>query len=417
LAAKQDVIIIGGGIVGLATALQTLRRFPSTTLTVLEKEDSLAAHQTGRNSGVIHSGIYYKPGSLKARLCVAGAAAMVQFCQQNSIPYDVCGKLIVATEQSELAGLDELFRRGTENGVPGLRMLSPEQIRELEPETGGLRAIEVPGTAITDYRIITEKYAELTTALGGVVRRGVKVIGIRAANAETVVETTKGSFSASVVINCAGLHSDRIARMAGVDLALKIVPFRGEYYTVHPREDFKLRRLIYPVPDPRFPFLGVHLTPKIHGGMEAGPNAVLALKREGYTKTSVSAADVADFVSYGGFWKMARKFWRNGMGEYYRSYSRHAFLHALQRLVPRLTLDDLQPGGAGVRAQALGRDGKLIDDFAFAHSPGMLHVCNVPSPAATASLVIAEEILSMMQSRFDIAPFRSSVSTAKVQHQ
>ncbi len=407
---KFDVIVIGAGIVGLATAYKLLLRFPSMRVAVLEKETSVASHQTGRNSGVIHSGLYYKPGSLKAKLCVAGAAAMLRFCKENGIPHDVCGKLVIATSDDQVGQLQELFRRGTQNGVPGLRMLSSSEIRELEPESSGVAGIEVPGTAITDYRIVAEKYAELIRQLGGEVLMSTEVIGLKLSTAEKVVQTTRGDYAADALINCAGLHSDRVVRMAGIVPEARIVPFRGEYYIVK-RANLKVRRLIYPVPDPRFPFLGVHLTPKIHGGFEAGPNAVLALKREGYTKTSLDLRDVTDFASYGGFWKMAAKYWKQGASEYYRSYSRAAFLRALQELVPNLTIDDLQAGGAGVRAQALGRDGKLIDDFYFADSPGMLHVCNVPSPAATASLVIADEIVSMAQKKFDLKQM-SAVSTA-----
>jgi L-2-hydroxyglutarate oxidase LhgO len=389
---RCDVAIVGAGIVGLATGLQLLRHHPELKVLVLEKEPEVAAHQTGRNSGVIHSGLYYKPGSLKARLCVEGAAAMVQFCRDHNIPHEICGKLIVATSDSEIPALEELSRRGRANGIGNLRTLSAEEIREIEPNAAGIRGIHVPGTGITDFRMVAQKYAELICKLGGEVLTDCSVTAIFIQADEVILETTAGAVRAGFVVNCAGLQSDRIAKMAGASLGLQIVPFRGEYYEVAPQKHHLIRGLIYPVPDPRFPFLGVHFTRRIHGGVEAGPNAVLAFKREGYNRTSFDMGDTASMALFGGFWMMAAKYWKMGFEEFYRSWSKQAFTVALQRLVPSLTSDDIQTGGSGVRAQALDRSGKLLDDFYFAHQNRILHVCNVPSPAATASLVIGREI-------------------------
>ena len=391
--ARFDVVIIGGGIVGLATGREILRRSPNTRLLVVEKETALAAHQTGHNSGVIHSGLYYKPGSLKAKLCVTGAKAMVDFCRDNDIPYDICGKVVVATEQAEIPALDELYRRGTANGVPNLRMLSQSELREIEPHASGIVGMFVPGTGITDYTAVARKYGTHIEAAGGEIRTGAAVYGLRRIDSGTVVQTKVGDFAGKLVINCAGLYSDRIARMAGAAPDIQIVPFRGEYYEIKPEKHALVHGLIYPVPDPRFPFLGVHFTKRIYGGVEAGPNAVLALRREGYEKTSFEFSEAVEIARFPGFWRMARKYWLNGMGEYYRSLSKAAFVLALQRLLPELTASDLKPGGSGVRAQALGADGKLIDDFHFIFTEGMVHVLNVPSPAATASLEIAREIV------------------------
>ncbi|HEY3245342.1 MAG TPA: L-2-hydroxyglutarate oxidase, partial [Phycisphaerae bacterium] len=382
---SYDLIVIGGGIIGLATALEAVQRFPGLRLLVLEKETRLAAHQTGHNSGVIHSGIYYKPGSIKARTCVQGGAAMAAFCRRHEVPLEVCGKVVVATDESELPRLEELYRRGTANGVPGLAMIGPERLREIEPHSRGIRALHVPGTGITDYALVAAKYAEIIESGGGEIRTSAEVVGLRPVG-DTVVETTAGAFGAKYVINCAGLHSDRVSRMAGADIALKIVPFRGEYYEIVPEKHHLVNGLVYPVADPRFPFLGVHFTRRIHGGVEAGPNAVLAFKREGYGKADVNLTDTLETLSYPGFWRMTRKYWRSGMGEFYRSFSKPAFVRALQKLLPELTETDITPGGAGVRAQALDRDGRLVDDFRFIHTERMVHVCNVPSPAATASI-------------------------------
>ncbi|WP_348266527.1 L-2-hydroxyglutarate oxidase [Edaphobacter paludis] len=389
----MEVAIIGAGIVGLATGLQLVKRFPGISLAVLDKEAKVAGHQSGHNSGVIHSGIYYKPGSLKARLCLEGAETMIRFCKEHGVPYELCGKLIVATREDELQRLQELYRRGEQNGLKGLEILSAEQITEYEPTAAGIRAIRVAGTGIVDFAKVTQKYAELITASGEAIYLSHEVTGLKRAHGTTVVETSQGSFEAKLVINCAGLQSDRVSRMANASLDLTIVPFRGEYYDLVPGKENCLRGLLYPVPDPQFPFLGVHFTRRIGGGIEAGPNAVLALEREGYTKTSFRFGDVLEYARFPGFWIMARRHWRMSMHEYHRSWSKASFVQELQRLMPNLTPADLIPGGAGVRAQALDRQGRLIDDFRFVHTDGMVHVCNAPSPAATASLVIGRYIV------------------------
>jgi len=395
-AATFDLLIIGGGIIGLSSALEATRRVPQGTVLVLEKEDRIAAHQTGHNSGVIHSGIYYKPGSLKAKTCVEGAAAMVAFCREQGLPYEICGKVVVATREEELPALDELRRRGTANGVPNLTMIGPERLREIEPQSAGIRALHVPGTGITDFVAVAEKYAEIVAARGGEVRTGTKVLKLARRGGEWIVETTKGDVAARSVINCAGLHSDRIAQAAGAQPDSIIVPFRGEYYEIVPERHGLVKGLIYPVPDPQFPFLGVHFTRRIQGGVEAGPNAVLAFRREGYRRTDCRVADTMAMLAFPGFWRMAAKYWRSGVGELYRSLSKRAFVRALQRLVPEIRESDLRPGGAGVRAQALDRSGKLLDDFHIVRAEGVIHVLNVPSPAATASLVIGRKIAELL---------------------
>lgn len=390
---RYSVIIIGGGVVGLGVALEITRRFPRLRLLLIEKEDRVACHQSGHNSGVIHSGVYYKPGSMKARLCVTGAAAMVEFCREHGVAHEVCGKVIVATAGDELPRLEELRRRGEANGLAGLRMIGPEELRESEPHAVGIRALVVPSTGITDYARVSEKYAELISAGGGTVMTSAAATGIRRLADEIVVETTRGAFSASALINCAGLYSDRICRMAGDDPGVMIVPFRGEYYDLIPERASLVRALIYPVPDPRFPFLGVHFTRRISGKVDAGPNAVLALAREGYRHRDISVRDMAMALAFPGFWRMARKNWRNGLDEFRRSLSKPMFVRALQRLLPEINEKDLVPGGSGVRAQALKPDGALVDDFQFVPSGKVLHILNVPSPAATASLAIGKAIV------------------------
>ena len=388
-----NVIIIGAGVVGLGVALEITRRFPRQKLLLVEKEDNVARHQSGHNSGVIHSGVYYKPGSLKARLCVAGAAAMVEFCREHAVPHNVCGKVIVATGEDELPRLEELRQRGEANGLTGLRLIGCEELREFEPHASGLQALHVPSTGVTDYALVCEKYAQLIVANGGMVRTSVAVTGIKRSAQEIVVETNTGAFATTSVINCAGLYSDRIARMAGDDPGIMIVPFRGEYYDLTPERSALVRALIYPVPDPRFPFLGVHFTRRITGKVDAGPNAVLALAREGYRHSDISIRDLASSLAFPGFWRMAGKHWRNALGEWHRSLSKGAFVRALQRLLPEIRESDLVPGGSGVRAQALKPDGALVDDFQFVPSGKVLHVLNVPSPAATASLMIGKTIV------------------------
>jgi (S)-2-hydroxyglutarate dehydrogenase len=390
---RYDVIIIGAGVVGLGVALEVARRFPGRRLLVLEKEARVATHQSGHNSGVIHSGVYYKPGSLKARLCVAGAAAMVNFCREHSIPHNICGKVIVATEQEEIPRLHELRKRGEANGLNGLRLIGPEQLREIEPHASGVRALVVPSTGITDYALVSGKYAELISRNGGTILTSAAATSIRRSSSEILVETPRGAFSANSLINCAGLYSDRISRMAGDEPGILIVPFRGEYYDLLPERASLVRSLIYPVPDPRFPFLGVHFTRRITGKVDAGPNAVLALAREGYRHADINLRDLAACLGFPGFWRMASSHWRNALGEWHRSLSKLAFVHALQRLVPKVQDNDLVPGGSGVRAQALKPDGTLVDDFQFVPSARVLHVLNVPSPAATASLSIGKTIV------------------------
>lgn len=380
-------------MVGLGVALEITRRFPRQKLLLVEKEDAVARHQSGHNSGVIHSGVYYTPGSLKARLCVAGAAAMVEFCREHAVPHNVCGKVIVATDEEELPRLEELRKRGEENGLTGLRLIGPQELREFEPYASGLQALLVPSTGVTDYALVCEKYAQLIVANGGAVQTSAAVTRIQRSAQEIVVETSKGAFATRSMINCAGLYSDRIARMAGDDPGIMIVPFRGEYYDLTPERSSLVRALIYPVPDPRFPFLGVHFTRRITGRVDAGPNAVLALAREGYRHSDISARDLASSLAFPGFWRMARKHWRNALGEWHRSLSKQAFVRALQRLLPEIRESDLVPGGSGVRAQALKPDGALVDDFQFVPSGKVLHVLNVPSPAATASLRIGKTIV------------------------
>jgi (S)-2-hydroxyglutarate dehydrogenase len=400
---RYNVIIVGGGAVGLGVALEITRRFPRQKLLLVEKEDKVARHQSGHNSGVIHSGVYYKPGSLKARLCVAGAAAMVEFCREHAIPHNVCGKVIVATHEDELPRLEELRKRGDANGLTGLRLIGSQELREIEPHAIGLQALLVPSTGVTDYALVCEKYAQLIVANGGTVRTSVAVTGIKRSAQEIVVETNAGAFATSSVINCAGLYSDRIARMAGDDPGIMIVPFRGEYYDLTPERASLVRALIYPVPDPRFPFLGVHFTRRITGRVDAGPNAVLALAREGYRHSDISARDLASSLAFPGFWRMAGKHWRNALGEWHRSLSKRAFVRALQRLLPEIRESDLVPGGSGVRAQALKPDGALVDDFQFVPSGKVLHVLNVPSPAATASLMIGKTIVETAAASLGLA--------------
>ena len=388
---EVQVAIIGGGIVGLATALALGRRFAAVRPLVIEKEAEVAQHQTGHNSGVIHSGLYYKPGSLKAQMTVAGARRMVEFCREHAIPHEVCGKVVVATDPSELERLAELHRRAIANGV-AVELIGAEQLREIEPHATGLQALHVPATGIVDYVAVAKRYAELIREQGGEIRTGSRVLAIRRDGAAWLVETSTGTVRTKNLVNCAGLHADRIARLAGFDPPVKIVPFRGEYYTLIPQRQNLVRHLIYPVPDPAFPFLGVHFTRMVHGGVEAGPNAVLSLKREGYRKTDFDARDAWEALTFGGFVRLARKYWKTGLGEMYRSFCKAAFVRALQRLLPALRADDLVPGGSGVRAQALEPSGALVDDFAIQESAGVIHVLNAPSPAATASLMIGEAI-------------------------
>ena len=396
-----DVAIVGGGIVGTATAM-AITACAAVSLVVLEAEQKLAAHQTGNNSGVIHSGLYYKPGSLKARNCVEGREELYRFCQRHGIPHERCGKVVVATAERERPALEELERRGHANGLQGLKRLSPDELREREPAVSGIAGLFVPDTGIVDYVKVTETFAALVEAAGSEVRTGARVSAVRPDPGGLVLQTPAGDVRCCALVNCAGLHADRVARMCGVEPGLVIVPFRGEYYELVPSRCHLVRNLIYPVPDPRFPFLGVHFTRMIHGGVEAGPNAVLAFRREGYRRTSFSSGDVAELLRYRGFWRMAARHWRMGMGEMYRSASKGAFVRALQRLIPDLTSADVRPGGAGVRAQALEPNGQLVDDFRIVEAEHMIHVLNAPSPAATASLSIGQTIAEMAVKNFGL---------------
>ena len=387
-----DITIIGAGIVGLATAMELVKRRPGIRLVVLDKESVVAAHQTGNNSGVIHAGLYYKPGSMKASMSVEGARLMIEFCQEHDLPYELCGKVVVATRREELPRLEELYRRGTANGVPGLRRVSAEEIEEYEPHTRGLAGLWSPKTGIVDYTAVCRTYARIIEENGGEIRLGAEVIGMTQTADGLAVETSVGDVRTRALINCAGLQSDRIARMAGDRRGLKIIPFRGEYYELTPESQALVRGLIYPVPDPAFPFLGVHFTKKINGSVEAGPNAVLAFAREGYKKTSLSLGHVLGLLGFRGFWIMGARYWRMGLGEMYRSWSKRAFVAALQTLLPGLGMDDIHPGGAGVRAQALDSGGNLLDDFCFVETPNAVHVLNAPSPAATVSIVIGKTV-------------------------
>lgn len=389
---KADLAIIGGGIVGLATAYRALERNPRLTVVVLEKEHHVAAHQTGHNSGVVHSGIYYRPGSLRAETCRAGKRAMEEFCERESIPLQRCGKVIVAVDASELPQLDRLFDRGQANGVD-CRKITAEQLREIEPHARGAAAIHVPEAGIVDYRQVAERLAGKITAAGGAIWTHAKVVRVHNLPEGVLVQSTKGDVSAQCVVNCAGLHSDRVTKLSGQSRPAKIVPFRGEYYELKPSSHNLVRGLIYPVPDPNFPFLGVHFTRLIHGGVECGPNAVLAFAREGYFKTSVNLRDLLESLTYIGFRRLAWRHWDAGWRELHRSWSKAAFVHALQRLVPEIRADELLPAPAGVRAQALTKDGELVDDFLIQASARVVNVCNAPSPAATASLKIADYIV------------------------
>ena len=391
---RADVLIAGGGIVGLATAWRLLQAHPDRKVIVLEKEAGVARHQTGHNSGVIHSGIYYKPGSFKARLCRRGYAQMVGFCETRGIPHEICGKLVVALSESELPQLETLRQRADANGLAGVRVLEPAAIAEHEPQAQGIRALHVPETGIVDYKRVAETLAAEIRAMGGEVLLASRVDALRTLPDAKVVHAGDREFAAGFFINCGGLMSDRLARLDGLDPGVAIVPFRGEYYELAPAARSLVRNLIYPVPDPAFPFLGVHFTRMIGGGVECGPNAVLAFKREGYRKTDFAAGDLAEVLLNPGFRKLAARHWRMGLGEFHRSFSKAAFVKALQRLLPAVRADMLTPAGAGVRAQALKRDGSLVDDFAFVAGTRSLHVLNAPSPAATASLAIGEEIVS-----------------------
>ncbi|OIN57948.1 L-2-hydroxyglutarate oxidase [Arsenicibacter rosenii] len=397
----QDIIIIGGGIVGLATALQIKQQRPNLSVTVLEKETHVAVHQTGHNSGVIHSGLYYKPGSLKATNCIRGYWSLIEFCEQENIPYELCGKIVVATKPEQIPQLNMLYERGQQNGLEGLKKLTLAQMREIEPYVNGVEGIRVPQTGIIDYKQVCEKYAQKFRELGGEVRLGEKVEQLTPGNSLSVVVTNKGTYEAKLVVNCAGLYSDKVAQMTQRNpINLRIVPFRGEYYKLRPEKEYLVKHLIYPVPDPNFPFLGVHYTRMVHGGVEAGPNAVLAFAREGYRKSDINAKELFETLSWPGFQKVAAKYWETGLGEMYRSFSKSAFTKALQELIPDIREEDLMDGGSGVRAQACDRTGGLLDDFAIFETERAINVCNAPSPAATSSLSIGLTVSEKVIARF-----------------
>ena len=387
-----DLAIIGGGIIGLATAMELLTRHPALHLVVLEKERQIAQHQTGHNSGVIHSGIYYTPGSLKARACVAGKEKLIRFCQEHGILYDLCGKVIVATDAEELPRLEGLYQRGLANGVPGLELIGPARLREIEPHVVGIKALYSPTTGIVDFGQVARKYAEVVTARGGVILTGHEVQAIDRLDGTYRLATPAGAVDARAVISCAGLYADRVAGLTDAPRLPRIVPFRGDYYLLKPERSGLVNGMIYPVPDPRFPFLGVHFTRRLNGDIWLGPNAVLAFAREGYGRLDVQPRDLWETLQYRGFQTLARRFWRTGLEEMYRDFSKTAFLKALQRYMPTLRGADMVPGPSGVRAQALAEDGTLVDDFVVDHRGGTLHVRNAPSPAATSSLAIAELI-------------------------
>lgn len=399
---SYTVGIIGGGIIGLATAMELSQRSPGLRICVVEKEAELASHQTGHNSGVIHSGLYYRPGSQKAQTCVVGAAALRDFCDRQGIVYELVGKVVVATTEDEVPALDTLYQRGTANGVEGLEMIGPERLLELEPHASGVRALLCPNTGIIDYREVSRAYARVAQEKEVAIFTGTRVLGLSQSEGQFHLETSQGDFQATYLINCAGLYSDAIARKTGAAPDVRIVPFRGEYYTLVPDKHHLVKGLIYPVPNPAFPFLGVHFTRMIHGGVEAGPNAVLAFAREGYRRGIVNLPELMGTLAYRGFWAMSRKYWKMGLREFWRSMSKKAFTASLQKLVPDIQEADLVPGGAGVRAQAVDRNGNLLDDFSIVQTEKALHVLNAPSPAATASLAIAQRIVSEATETFGL---------------
>lgn len=392
---KYDIIIVGGGIVGLGTALSILEKRPASKVIVLEKEKEVAKHQTGNNSGVIHSGLYYKPGSLKAKNCIDGYNLLINFCKTNDVPFELCGKIVVATEEKEIPLLKNLFDRGAQNGLTGFKMLNATELKEYEPHVNGVSGFFVPQTGIVDYKVVAEKYAELIRKKGGEIHLSEKVIDIRLASSSVSVITNKSTYETKQLINCAGLYSDKIAKLTMPEVDVKIIPFRGEYYKLKKEKEYLVKNLIYPVPDPNFPFLGVHFTRMMKGGVEAGPNAVLAFRREGYKRSDINFGELAETLAWPGFQKVARKYWRTGMGEMYRSFSKAAFTKALQKLMPEVQENDLVDGGAGVRAQACDRTGGLVDDFLILEKSQVINVCNAPSPAATSSLSIGQTVAEL----------------------
>lgn len=394
--AQHRFVIIGGGLVGLGTAYRLQQTYPDASVTVLEKEPGVCRHQSGHNSGVLHCGLYYKPGSIKARLAVSGIRQMVAFCQEHNIAHEVCGKLVVATSEEEVPRLKDLEQRGTQNGLEGLRWMEPAEFREIEPHAAGLAALRVPQEGIADYPAVADTLASLIAARHGRVVLNARVRALRKSPAGWVAQSDAGDFEASLIINCAGLHSDLVAQFTGQPREVRIVPFRGEYYKIRRERQTLVRHLIYPVPDPKFPFLGVHYTRMIHGGVECGPNAVLAFSREGYKKTDFRASELWDALTFPGLWRFLARYPRMCFDEMRRSFSKRLFCQSLQRLVPDIRIGDLEEGGSGVRAQAMSPSGDLVQDFHFVHGERALHVVNAPSPGATSSLAIGQEITAMV---------------------
>ena len=394
---NADIVIVGGGIVGLATSYHLTEKYPDKKILVLEKEDEVAHHQTGNNSGVIHSGLYYKPGSLKAKNCIDGYHMMIQFCDEHHIPYDLCGKVVVATDKSELGRLRDLFDRGRENGLEGLEMLDQARLKEIEPHLAGIQGIRVPQTGIVNYKQVCQKLAEIITERGGEIHLNTLVQSMKETDNSVQITTSTVSVECQLIINCAGLYSDKVAKMHLGKLDTRIIPFRGEYFELTAEAEHLVKHLIYPVPDPAFPFLGVHFTRMIGGGIEAGPNAVFAFKKEGYHRTDFDFKEFFGSLLWPGFQKVMFKYWKTGLGEMYRSFSKKAFTKALQRLIPEVQEDHLVPASAGVRAQACDRTGGLLDDFKIVHEKRAIHVINAPSPAATSSLSIGKTISEMVE--------------------
>ncbi len=397
---QYDLVVIGGGIVGLATAYKSLEKNPRLKVALIEKEDRLCKHQTGNNSGVIHSGLYYKPGSLKATNCINGYNMLLDFCKAEEIPFDLCGKVVVATDDFQKPLLENLYNRGLENGLDQIEKISIEELREIEPHVHGIAALKVPYTGIIDYVAVAEKYGDKIRQAGGEIFLGEKVLDIKESNTQSIIETSKQTLEAKLVVNCGGLYSDKLARKTSDDVDLKIIPFRGEYFKLIPEKEYLVKHLIYPVPDPNFPFLGVHFTRMMNGGIEAGPNAVLAFRREGYKKSQIHLGELAESLLWPGFQKVAKKYWKTGFGELYRSFSKAAFTRALQKLIPEIQASDLVDGGAGVRAQACDRNGGLLDDFSIIEAKHAINVCNAPSPAATSSLSIGDAVSDLVLKRF-----------------
>jgi len=397
---NYDLVVIGGGIIGLATAMRVTEEFPDLKVAVLEKETEVAQHQTGHNSGVIHAGIYYAPGSQKANFCSTGGVLLREYCDKHNIKYDMCGKLIVAVNDNEVPMLMDLYERGTANGALGLKIIEKEEITDYEPHSTGVKAIFSPNTGIIDYTEVSKSYATQMMEAGGDLITGTELKSISEKDGQIYLETTEGTITAKKILNCAGLHADRVAKMMGVDMGVKIIPFRGEYFSLIPERSDMVKGLIYPVPNPNLPFLGVHFTRRVNGSVEAGPNAVLAFAREGYKKTKINFGDAFETLTYSGFLKMSLKYWTVGMKEQYRSLVKGSFVKSLQTLIPEITGKDLYSPGAGVRAQAIAKNGALLQDFSIAETENAIHVLNAPSPGATASLTISKYILDLMKKSF-----------------